>query len=319
MRALLFDGQRPRLEDGYPQPEPPAGEALIRVGLAGICNTDLEITRGYMGFRGVLGHEFVGQVVGCPSDPAWVGKRVAGEINCACGECGYCRRGMETHCPQRTTLGIWGRDGALADYCLLPVRNLHVVPDVISDESAVFTEPLAAALEILEQAHIRPSERVVVLGDGKLGLLVAQVLSLAGCDLICVGRHEAKLDILRRRGIQVLLAEEAGDLQADCVVECTGHPQGLGLARQWLRPRGRLVLKSTYHGQVQTDLTSLVVDEITLLGSRCGPFAPALRLLARGLVDVASLVDSVYELGEGLTALERAATKGALKVLVRMG
>ena len=298
-------------------PEVPPGEALIRVRQAGICNTDLEITRGYMGFQGVLGHEFVGVVAEC-ADAAWVGRRVVGEINCACGECAYCRRGLLTHCPQRTTLGIWGRDGALADYCLLPLRNLYTVPDVIPDEGAVFAEPLAAAVEILEQVPLGPSERVIVLGDGKLGLLVAQALSLIGCDLTCVGHHPRKLGILRRRGIDARLPEEIAGAQADCVVECTGRAEGFAQARAWVRPRGRLVLKSTYHGDVQADLTSLVVDEITLVGSRCGPLGPALRLLERELVDVASLVDSVYEMDEGLAAFERAATKGALKVLVTM-
>lgn len=316
MKALVYDGAL-RLVTDHPLPKRQPTEALIRVRIAGICNTDLEITRGYMGFRGVLGHEFVGQVIEC-EEGSWVGQRVVGEINCYCGECAYCRRGLETHCPQRTTLGIWGRDGALAEYCLLPTRNLHLVPPQVPDEAAVFTEPLAAALEILEQAHIKPSERVIVLGDGKLGLLVAQVLALTGCDVVCVGRHESKLQILRARGIEARMVAGSGEEKADCVVECTGNPEGFAAARKLLRPRGRLVLKSTYHGSVQADLSGLVVDEILLLGSRCGPFAPALRLLERGLVDVVSLVDSVFSLDEGLAAFQRAATKGALKVLVRM-
>ena len=318
MRALVYDGDL-RLAKDYPAPAPPPGEALIRVSMAGICNTDLEITRGYMGFRGVLGHEFVGRVEAC-TDPAWLKQRVVGEINCYCGDCAYCRQGLTTHCPARSTLGIWKRDGALADYCILPLRNLHPVPPEISDEQAVFTEPLAAALEILEQLHIRPTERVVVLGDGKLGLLAAQVLSLTGCDLTCFGHHEGKLAILRRRGIDARLADQAtairADCGADCVVECTGRAEGFATARALLRPRGRLVLKSTYHGQVTADLAALVVDEIALIGSRCGPFAPALRLLRRGLVDVASMIDRVYPLDQGLAAFERAKAPGALKVLV---
>jgi len=314
MRALVYDGGL-RLATDHLMPAPPPGEALIRVSLAGICNTDLEITRGYMGFQGVLGHEFVGQVEACV-EPAWIGQRVVGEINCYCGECAYCRQGFLTHCPERSTLGIWKRDGSLADYCSLPLPNLHVVPPEISDEEAVFTEPLAAALEILEQLHIRPMERVVVLGDGKLGLLVAQVLSLVGCDLTCLGHHEKKLAILRRRGIDARLADQVAGLKADCVVECTGRPEGFAAARALLRPRGRLVLKSTYHGEVTADLTGLVVDEIALVGSRCGPFAPALRLLQRDLVDVASMIDSVYTLDQGLAAFERAKARGALKVLV---
>ena len=316
MRALVYD-QGLHLVSDYPQPLCRPGEALIRVSLAGICNTDLEILRGYMGFHGVLGHEFVGRVEAC-ADARWLGQRVVGEINASCGDCPACREGRPTHCPNRTTLGIAGREGALADYCLLPLRNLHALPAEISDEDAVFAEPLAAALEILEQTQIRPTERVVVLGDGKLGLLVAQVLSLTGCDLTCLGHHQDKLDILRRRGLDARLADSPLAGQADVVVDCTGHADGFATARALVRPRGRLVLKSTYHGQTVTDLTGLVVDEITLLGSRCGPFAPALRLLQRRLVDVASLVEAIYPLEEGVAAFERASQKGARKVLVRV-
>jgi len=306
------------LREDYPRPVPPPGEALVRVRLAGICNTDLEIVRGYMGFRGVLGHEFVGTVEEA-EDRSLIGQRVVGEINAYCGECPTCQAGRPTHCPHRTTLGIWGRDGAFAEYLTLPVRNLHTVPDAISDEEAVFTEPLAAALEILEQVHLRPTDRVVVLGDGKLGLLVAQVLALMGCDLLAVGRHREKLAILARRGIPTVLESEAEGLAADVVVECTGRPEGFAAARRILRPRGTLVLKSTYHGRVEADLTGLVVDEITLVGSRCGPFPPALRMLERGLVDVRSLISAVYPLAQGVEAFARAAEPGVLKVLLRVG
>ncbi len=316
MKAIVYDGTL-RLETEYPQPAPPPGEALVRVRLAGICNTDLEIVRGYMGFRGVLGHEFVGVVEDC-ADRSLTGQRVVGEINACCGECPFCRAGMPTHCPNRTTLGIWGRDGAFAEYLTLPVRNLHVVPDEVPDEEAVFTEPLAAALEILEQVSIRPTQRVVVLGDGKLGLLVAQVLALTGCDLLVVGHHPEKLAILARRGIATAREGEA-EGPADVVVECTGRPEGFTAAKHLLRPRGTLVLKSTYHGRVEADLTALVVDEITLVGSRCGPFAPALRLLQRRWVDVRSLIGAVYPLEEGLVAFARAAEPGMLKVLLRIG
>jgi alcohol dehydrogenase len=316
MRALVYDNQT-HLDHHYPMPFPKPGEALIRVKVAGICNTDLEIIRGYMGFRGVLGHEFVGQVEAC-ADAKWLGKRVVGEINCYCGDCDYCRQGLTTHCPSRSTLGIWNRDGALAEYCALPMRNLHIVPEEISDQEAVFTEPLAAALEIMEQAHIKPSERVVVLGDGKLGLLVSQVLSLSGCDLSCFGHHEPKLALLRQLGIDARLVGKTTTEKADCVIDCTGQADGFAQARALVRPRGRLVLKSTYHSQLTADLTGLVVDEIALLGSRCGPFAPALRLLKRHLAQVSPLTDSVFALTDGLAALERARQKGALKVLVRM-
>jgi len=271
-----------------------------------------------MGFRGVLGHEFVGTVEEA-EDRSLIGQRVVGEINAYCGECSTCRAGRPTHCPHRTTLGIWGRDGAFAEYLTLPVRNLHKVPDTISDEEAVFTEPLAAALEILEQVHLRPTDRVVVLGDGKLGLLVAQALALMGCDLLAVGRHREKLAILARRGIPTALESEAEGLAADVVVECTGRPEGFAAARRILRPRGMLVLKSTYHGGVEADLTGLVVDEITLVGSRCGPFPPALRMLERGLVDVRSLISAVYPLAQGVEAFARAAEPGVLKVLLRVG
>jgi len=318
VQALVYDGEVLQLREDYPRPVPPPGEALVRVRLAGICNTDLEIVRGYMGFRGVLGHEFVGTVEEA-EDRSLIGQRVVGEINAYCGECPTCRAGRPTHCPHRTTLGIWGRDGAFAEYLTLPVRNLHTVPDAISDEEAVFTEPLAAALEILEQVHLRPTDRVVVLGDGKLGLLVAQALALMGCDLLAVGRHREKLAILARRGIPTLLEAEAEGLAADVVVECTGRPEGFAAARRILRPRGMLVLKSTYHGGVEADLTGLVVDEITLVGSRCGPFPPALRLLQRGLVDVQPLISAVYPLDRGMEAFARAAEPGVLKVLLQVG
>jgi alcohol dehydrogenase len=316
MRALLYDGTLNLVTD-HPRPSVPEGEALIHVTLAGICNTDLEITRGYMGFHGVLGHEFVG-VVEEAADPAWVGQRVVVEINCVCGVCATCLRGDETHCPNRTTLGISGRDGALAEHCVLPIRNLHRVPDAVTDAEAVFVEPLAAALEITDRVHVCPTERVVVIGDGKLGLLVAQVLRLTGCDLLVVGRHEGKLSILQRQGIDTCLEQDApAGGTADVVVDCTGNAEGFTLARRLVRPRGKLVLKSTFHGDNQVNLTMLVVDEVSLIGSRCGPFAPALRLLAQGLVEIESLIDATYSLDDGVAAFERARTRGVLKVLVK--
>jgi alcohol dehydrogenase len=315
MRALEYDGEL-KLRTDYPEPVAPTAEALVEVSLAGICNTDLEIMRGYMGFKGILGHEFVGVVEHC-EDPSLVGQRVVGEINCSCGTCPTCLAGHPTHCPQRTTLGIWGRDGAMADYCLVPARNLHVVPHSVSDEQAVFTEPLAAALQILEQVHLRPTEHVVVLGDGKLGLLVAQVMRLTGCDLLAVGRHTEKLAILERQGIPTRLASRGLGIQADVVVDCTGNPDGFASARAILRPRGTLVLKSTFQGQKEVALNSIVVDEIKLVGSRCGPFRPALRLLNQRLVDVESLITSTYPLQEAEAAFEQARAKSSLKVLLR--
>lgn len=315
MRALVFDGHL-RLVTDYPRPALRPTEALVQVRLAGICNTDLEIIRGYMGFEGVLGHEFVGVVEHC-EDARLIGQRVVGEINCCCGTCSTCRSGSVTHCPQRTTLGIWGRDGALADYCALPMRNLHVVPKGVTDEQAVFTEPLAAALQILEQVHLRPTQKVVVLGDGKLGLLVAQVLRLTGCELLAVGHHSDKLAVLERQGIATQPDSPGLLVQADVVVDCTGNHEGFAMARKMVKPRGTLVLKSTFEGQNEVNLTSMVVDEISLVGSRCGPFAPALRLLGMGLVDVESLITAVHSLDEALEALERARNRHSLKVLLR--
>ena len=316
MRALVCDHGL-RYAPAYPEPALPSGEALVRVRLAGICNTDLELVRGYMGFQGVLGHEFVGEVVQVP-DPAWLGKRVVGDINAACYACETCRAGRHTHCPHRTTLGIFRRDGAFADFLRLPLPNLYPVPDVVTDEQAVFIEPLAAACEILEQVTIRPTDRVVVLGDGKLGLLVAAVLRLTGADLRLVGRHPPKLAIAAAWGVAA--QNGADDLPAgwaDVVVECTGSSTGFALARKLLRPRGTLVLKSTYHGDLPVDMSALVVDEITLIGSRCGPFAPALRLLESGLVDPTPLISDQYALSDGEAAFARAVAPGVLKVLLK--
>jgi threonine dehydrogenase-like Zn-dependent dehydrogenase len=304
------------LVEDQPQPLPPPGEVRVRTILAGICNTDLEIVRGYAGFQGTLGHEFVG-IVDQAQDIGLIGRRVVGEINAACGTCPTCRAGRPSHCPNRTALGIRGRDGVLAESFCLPAENLHLVPPGLPNEMAVFVEPLAAACQILDQVHVRPTDRAVVLGDGKLGLLVAQVLALSGCDLVAVGRHGAKLSILAGRGISTQIGTEGLSGQADLVVDCTGRAEGFRLARQLVRPRGTLLLKSTYHGLIEADLSSLVVDEIKVIGSRCGPFPAALRLLAQGLVDVDHLVEAEYTLDDGLAAFEHAARRGALKILVR--
>lgn len=301
-----------------PDPRPGEGEALVRVAVAGVCNTDLELVRGYMSFRGIPGHEFAGVVEEAAAAPHLVGCRVVGEINAPCGTCPVCRAGRPTHCPNRTTLGIAGRDGAFAERLALPASNLHTVPDSVSDEEAVFAEPLAAACEILQQVHVRPTDRVVVLGDGKLGLLCAQVLQLTGCELNVVGRHVEKLGILGRRGIPVTTDPTGVEPGADIVVEATGDPDGFALARKLVRPRGVVVLKSTYHGDVRVSLTMAVVDEVALVGSRCGPFPPALRLLRDRLVDVAPLVGETLPLSMGIHAFSRAGSPGALKVLLRM-
>ena len=321
MRALVLDGGL-RFEANRPTPVAPPGEALIRVRQAGICNTDLELVKGYLSFSGVPGHEFVGVVESVAPSPAaardLIGRRVAGEINAACGVCATCRAGRPTHCPNRTTLGLDRRDGAFADYLTLPIENLHPLPDAVTDDQAVFVEPLAAACEIAQQIHIRPTDRVVVIGDGKLGLLCAQVLQLTGCHLEALGRHAGKLDVLARRGIRVATSPDDVDRGADVVVEATGTPCGFATARALVRSRGTIVLKSTYHGELTVNLTMVVVDEVSLIGSRCGPFEPAIRLLEQRLVDVESLIHARYSLDDGLAAFERAATKGTLKVMLEM-
>jgi alcohol dehydrogenase len=307
MKALVFDGQLSYCDD-YPVPTPALGEVLVRVCRTGICNTDIEITKGYMDYRGVLGHEFVGSL---PD-----GRRVVGEINAADGTCDICRRGDVTHCSQRSVLGILKRDGAMAEYLTLPARNLHCVPDAVTDIQAVFVEPLAAALEITDRIHIRPSQRVAIIGDGKLGLLVAQVLQLTGCSVNVLGHHARKLAILRRRGIPTLDTPAEGDGRFDVVIDCSGQASGFEHARRLLRPRGTLVLKSTFHGAQAVTMAPLVVDEITVVGSRCGPFEPALRLLERRLIDVESLLDAEYPIEQGMEAFKRAVTPGTLKVQI---
>ncbi len=321
MRALRFDGERLAVHD-VPEPTPPPGEALVRVRLAGICNTDLELTHGYMGFVGTLGHEFVGEVValGPASEaaPVAVGQRVVGEINAACGACPACRAGLGRHCPARTVLGILGRDGAFAEYLTLPAANLHPVPDAVPDEHAVFVEPLAAAFEILEQVAVRPTDQVVVLGDGKLGQLVARVLAGVAGTVTVVGHHPAKLALLAAAGITTR-TEPPRD-RADVVIDCTGRAAGFATALRLVRPRGTLVLKSTVAarpGDPPIDLAPLVIDEVTVVGSRCGPFPPALAALASGRIAVASLVSGEYPLAEGVAAFAHAAQPPTLKVLLR--
>lgn len=317
MKALVFaDGLR---FTEVPKPTRPRGEALVRVTTAGICNTDVEITRGYMNFRGVPGHEFVG-VVEAADDCNLVGARVVGEINAGCGQCSWCAHGMERHCPHRTVLGIAGRDGAFAEYCVLPEKNLIRVPNGLSDEQAVFTEPLAAAMEIFEQVKIEPSHRVLVLGDGKLGLLVALVLRLTGCDLVLVGKHRDKLELFTAGGGSYRLLDEliAGNDRFDVVVEASGRPSGWGLAVGRVKPRGTLVLKSTYHSGLDFNPAALVIDEITVVGSRCGRFGPALRVLDAGLVDPTPLISATFPFSRAEEAFHRSQEPGVLKVLLKM-
>lgn len=316
MRALHFANKMASLKD-HPRPTPLPGEALIRISLAGICATDLEIMRGYKNFQGVLGHEFVGVVASAP-DASWMGVRVVGEINCGCGSCPYCYNGKPSHCPQRTVPGILGRDGVFAEYCALPLQNLHPLPATVRDQEAVFIEPLAAALEITQQVHIHPNDRLAVVGDGRLGLLVAQILSLSGCELLVVGRHPQKWSVLHAQGIQVCPETEIpSGFKAETVVECSGRAAGFHLACRLLKPQGRLLLKSTFHGTTPVNLSDLVVEEITLIGSRCGPFPPAINLLQHNRVQVEPLITALYPLEQGIQALEHAGQKGVLKILVK--
>jgi 2-desacetyl-2-hydroxyethyl bacteriochlorophyllide A dehydrogenase len=314
MQALwLEDRQLSMREIDVPRTD---GEALIRVAISGVCGTDLELARGYYPFTGVIGHEFVGEVVASP-DPAWIGRRVVGDINAVCGACEACRNGRPTHCESRTVLGIVQRNGAHAEYVTLPVENLHAVPDSVPDEAAVFVEPLAAAIEILHQIHVRPDDRVLLVGAGRLGQLVAQVLALTGARLHVVARHPQQIALLRARGISTIAENDVELRRYDVVVEATGSPSGLDLARSALRPRGTLVLKSTYRGAVSIDLAPFVVDEITIVGSRCGPFAPALRLLERGEIDPTPLIGETHPLAEAVAAVAAARQPGAMKVLLR--
>ena len=310
------------LEDGtvavrdVPVPARPAGFALIRLLIGGICNTDLELQRGYYGFSGTPGHEFVGEVAEADSAHL-IGKRVVGEINLACRQCEWCRRGLERHCPQRTVLGIVRHPGAFQEFLTLPEANLHVVPEGMPLEAAVFVEPLAAACEILDQAAIAPGTPVAVLGDGKLGLLIAQVLHAHGCRVRQFGKHAEKLGISASCGIETEVI--GGPLPVAAfpyVVDATGSPAGLRAAVAMVEPRGTVILKSTVHGEVPVDTAPVIVNEITLIGSRCGRFEPALDLLARGAVDVAPLISERMPLSRAEEAFAHAAKAGVLKVLL---
>lgn len=316
MRAIWLENKGLRIREDVPIPTPGDGEALIRLRMGGICSTDLEMVKGYYPFTGVLGHEFVGEVVQADQAPELIGKRVVGEITLYCGNCEACVEGRTSHCLHRKTLGLIGKDGVFAEYLTLPIQNLHLVPDIISDDQAVFTELLAAALEIQQEVEVKPNDHVVVVGAGRLGLLIAQCLRLTGCDLSVVVRREQPALLLKQWGIRPVQAGELGNKKADLVVEVTGSSQGFALSRSLVRPRGLLVLKSTFADDVTLNLSSVVVDEVKILGSRCGPFAPALRLLESGLVDVQPLIDARYPLSLGIEAFQEAAKPGMLKVLL---
>jgi len=299
----------------------PQDEALIKVRMTGICATDVELVKGYYPFTGVLGHEFVGEVVELGKDiqdeKHWLGKRVVGEINVRCGKCENCERGLVNHCLERSVLGISGRHGVHAEFTTLPLRNLLHVPDSLPDRWAVFTEPVAAACEIFEKAHIKPSDKVLIIGAGKFGLLIAQVLRLLGSDLSVVAKHAAQFEILEKLGIPAVSADSIKKWSYDAVVEVTASPAGFELARYALRQEGKLILKSTYKGNIELNMSSIVVDELKIIGTRCGPFPPALRLLDAKLVDPTPLIEEVCELENGLAAFEAAVKPGSLKILIK--
>lgn len=317
MKALRFENNQLKLVE-IPKPNF-ENEALIRVLKSGICNTDLEIVRGYAGFEGTIGHEFVGVVEESPDAPELIGKRVVGEINVGCGVCELCRKGDSRHCANRTVLGIVGRDGAHAEFLSLPARNLLVVPDEVSNEQAVFVEPLAAAYGITEQVKIFPETRIAVIGDGKLGVLCAQSLALKSKNVSLIGKHKEKMQVAENRGVEGVLLENAGKLarKFDVVVEASGSESGLQTALYLLKPRGKLVLKSTFQGKTNLEMWRVVVDEITIVGSRCGRFAPVLELLRNKKIDVESLISDEFSLSEGVKSVKKAGEKGVLKILLK--
>jgi threonine dehydrogenase-like Zn-dependent dehydrogenase len=336
MRALYWDGYQLSLNLSYRTPETSkigdreskiVGEtgrrsefgdeptALVKVHLAGICATDLQIFKGYMHFQGVPGHEFVGSVVEGPRQ--LINKRVVGEINFACGRCDYCDRGLGRHCPSRRVMGILNADGAFADHVSVPVANLHMVPSSISDEEAVFTEPLAAAFEILEQVQVDPGDEVLVLGDGKLGNLCAQALRLTGAKVTALGKHEDKLKLIKRSGVRTMLLNDWQPKSFDVVVEATGSASGLELAMSAVRPRGILVLKSTIAGEHAVSLAPLVINEVTVVGSRCGVFPSALEALSDKAVSVTPMIEKIYPLSHGVEAIGHAGRRGAHKILLQ--
>jgi threonine dehydrogenase-like Zn-dependent dehydrogenase len=315
MRAIVLETDDVQVDMVRPAPAPAAEEVMVRVTRAGVCETDLQLIKGYMGFRGVLGHEFVGVAESGPL----AGQRVVGEINCACWQCDTCRSGFPTHCPNRTVLGIFNHDGAFADLMAVPERNLHRVPDAIPDDIAVFTEPVAAAFQIPAQIEIAGTERIAVLGDGRLGNLCAQVLASIANDVLVIGKHREKLALLEALGLKTaLLSDDIPHRSFDIVVECTGSESGLPTALKLVRPRGTIVLKTTVAGTQTLAWAPFVIDEVTLVGSRCGPFDRALNALEHGLVDVEPLITDRFSLSNGTLALRRAQEKGVLKVLIEM-
>ena len=321
MKALVYDNEL-KLDKNYPNPTVKDDEVLIKTSMVGICNTDYEITQGYMGYKGVIGHEFVGVVceVGKNVDKNLLNKRVVGEINCACNDCSWCHQGLQRHCPNRSTLGIWQKDGCFSEYFTLPKENVIEISDNIDDTTATFTEPLAAAYEILEQVHIKPDAKVAILGDGKLGLCISLVFSALNIDYIHIGKHEEKLAISKNLGAKTMLLSEIKEEDKksfDVVVEATGSTGGFETSASLVKPHGTLVLKSTIVAREGLNLASIVVDEVNIVGSRCGQFRPILRLLEKGKIDVKPLVSAVYGVDEFERAFEENSKRGSLKVLVK--
>jgi len=314
MRALIFDGSL-HLRTDYPDPVPAPGESIVKVILAGLCGTDLELTRGYMEYRGVPGHEFVGRVIQSDS-PALAGHRVVGEINAACGKCNPCIDGMGRHCATRTVLGIIGRDGAFAEYLRLPDANLFLLPDTIPDEAAVFTEPLAAAFEIFDQVPLRRTDRIAVLGDGRLGAIVALALRAEQFAPVIAGHHPVKLKRLATLGLDNASADDLAP-GYDVVIDCTGRSEGLALAITTVGPRGTIILKSTAAAGAAMNLAPVVINEITIVGSRCGRFRPAIGALAANKCDPRTLIDGEFPLADGVAAFAAAADKSKFKILLR--
>lgn len=321
MKAIVFDNEL-KLDKNYPKPVPQKGEALIKVTMAGICNTDYEITKGYMGYAGILGHEFVGIVEDVNGeDKSLIGKRVVAEISWGCDkpDCEWCAKKNYRHCPERHTLGIWRKDGCFAEYMTMPAHVLFEVPENVPDEQAVFVEPLAAACEISEQLHIEPMQKVVVLGDGKLGLTTALTLNALNCDVLLVGKHQNKLDIAQAQGVETkLLSEFKIEKKYDIVVEATGTASGFETSMALTKPRGVLVLKSTVATGKELNLAPVVIDEITVLGSRCGQFPPALRLLKNNRIDFKPFISGIYSIDDAIDAFEANKSKETLKILIKM-
>ena len=314
MKAAFFDGKNLTLNNNYPKPE---HQSLVKVDLAGICGTDLEILDGYMQYNGILGHEFVGTVVRSKNSEI-VGKRVVGEINAGCEKCDFCIKGMQRHCPNRSVLGILNHDGTFAEYLSLPEKNLHLIPDSVTDEQAVFVEPLAAAFEIKEQLVLNHNWNVAIVGDGKLAQLISKVLKLSCPDIVCFGRHENKLSNLKKVGITTKIGITQTDEQSfDLVVEATGSSSGFGDTIRLVRPRGTVILKSTIASRENLDLTPTIVNEITVIGSRCGLFKPAIDALAAGIISIDDMVDSTFPLDQLSEAIKRAREPQAMKVFLK--